>query len=88
MLEVPGTCQSCVNAAITLYINFSSMNGSDGVSAGEDGDNDGGVVPTREDLVAMVEKDVAFSSPQNRVELFNLIRKLTCEDPPNPPPPK
>ena len=59
------------------------MTGSDGGSGGENGDCDGVVVPTREDLVAMVEKDVAFSSPQNRIELFNLIRKLTCEDPLN-----
>ena len=63
--------------------NFSSMNGSDGGSGGENCDGDAVAVPTREDLVAMVEKDVAFSSPQNRIELFNLIRKLTCEDPPN-----
>ena len=40
-------------------------------------------MPTREDLVAMVEKDVAFSSPENRIKLFNLIRKLTCEEPEN-----
>ena len=67
---------------IIIHNNISSMNGGDGVNAREDGDNDGGVEPTREDLVAMVEKDVAFSSSQNRIELFNLIRKLTCEDPP------
>ena len=57
------------------------MNGNnDGGSNGETGENDV-VVPSREDLVAMVEKDVAFSSPKNRIELFNLIRKLTCEEP-------
>ena len=59
------------------------MNGIDGGNVGENGENEGGVIPTREDLVAMVEKDVAFSNPQNRRELFNLIRKLTCEDPSN-----
>ena len=63
-----------------MFVPFSSMNGNDGSSNGETGDNDV-VVPSREDLVAMVEKDVAFSSPQNRIELFNLIRKLTCEEP-------
>ena len=56
------------------------MNGNDGNCNGETGDNDV-VVPSREDLVAMVGKDVAFSSPQNRIELFNLIRKLTCDEP-------
>ena len=55
------------------------MNGSNDEN-GENGENDV-VIPSREDLVAMVEKDVAFSLPENRIELFNLIRKLTCEDP-------
>ena len=56
------------------------MNGNDGGSNKENGENEV-VVPSREDLVAMVEKDIAFSSPKNRIELFNLIRKLTCEEP-------
>ena len=56
------------------------MNGNDGGSNRENGENEV-VVPSREDLVAMVEKDIAFSSPKNRIELFNLIRKLTCEEP-------
>ena len=62
----------------TTYL-FSSVNGTNDEN-GENGENDV-VMPSREDLVAMVEKDVAFSSPENRIELFNLIRKLTCEDP-------
>ena len=56
------------------------MNGNEGGSNRENGENEV-VVPSREDLVAMVEKDIAFSSPKNRIELFNLIRKLTCEEP-------
>ena len=52
------------------------MNGNEGGSNRENGENEV-VVPSREDLVAMVEKDIAFSSPKNRIELFNLIRKLT-----------
>jgi len=59
---------------------LSSVNGNDGGSNKENGENEV-VVPSREDLVAMVEKDIAFSSPKNRIELFNLIRKLTCEEP-------
>ena len=58
------------------------MNGADSENSVEI--IDGAVIPTREDLVAMVEKDVAFSSPQNRIELFNLIRKLTCDEPSDP----
>ena len=68
---------------ISIFYNFSTMNGSDGGNTGEIGDTDGAAVPTREDLIAMVEKDVAFSMPQNRIKLFNHIRKLTCEEPSN-----
>ena len=66
---------------IWYFASFSTLNGADLENSVENVNSDGAVIPTREDLVAMVEKDVAFSSPQNRIELFNLIRKLTCDEP-------
>lgn len=33
--------------------------------------------PTREDIIAMVEKDVAFSTVENRRVLMNFIRKIS-----------
>jgi hypothetical protein len=33
--------------------------------------------PTREDLIAMVERDVAFSSIENRIKLMNFIKNIS-----------
>lgn len=65
-----------MNYSVISHTLFSSNNGADGPGDGVDGDG----APTREAIMAMVEKDVAFSSPENRIELMNLIRKLTCSD--------